>query len=394
MRTDGVRRTQAFGVLGLAVIVVFTAVSLGTYRHMFSSDVEVTLSSDRAGLLLEPGSEVKVRGLQVGEVRSVSRDGDKVRIVLALDHDKARYVPRDTAARIVASSVFGGKQVVLDASGAPAREPVTSGAVLRVASVTPEINDLFQQLSSVLEAVPVDELASTLSTVSNALAGRGSKLGEFLSALRTYVLALNGHSSQIARDLELASPVLNTYAEIAPQLTALLDHSTVIGETVHARNADIRALLDRFSTLGADGTELTSRISEPLVRSLHILRPVTELVEAYSPQFDCLLTAFSRMATQNRVLGYKQPGTQVTLSFLPGQETYKYPRDLPRFVSGAGPQCYSLPDVAIGGGVGGAPRRGYADGSHVYDQNGNTQDYGLGKPPVQLFLDGPGGGAR
>ena len=389
MRTHGVRRTQAFGILGLVAIVLFTAVSLGVYRHVFSSDVEITLSSDRAGLLLEPGSEVKVRGLQVGEVRSVRRDGDKVRIVVAIDHDRARYISRDTAAKIVASSVFGGKQIVLDASGAPAKNPVASGAVLRVTSVTPEINDLFQQLTSVLEAVPVDELASTLTTVSNALDGRGARLGEFLSALSTYVQALNGHSSQLAEDFELAAPVLNTYAQVAPQLTALLDHATVIGGTVHARNADLRALLERFDALGADGTELTNRISEPLVRSLQILRPVTEMVEDYSPQFDCLLTAFSGMATDNRVLGKKQPGTQVTMSFLPGQEIYQYPRDKPRFVSGAGPQCYSLPGVNIGGGVGGAPRRPYADGSHVYDQNGNTQDYGLGQPPVDLFLNGP-----
>ena len=51
MRTDGVRRTQALGLVGLAVIVLFTAVGLGVYRNVFSSAVEITLSSDRAGLL-------------------------------------------------------------------------------------------------------------------------------------------------------------------------------------------------------------------------------------------------------------------------------------------------------------------------------------------------------
>ena len=37
----------------------------------FSSYVPVTLTSDRAGLVMEPGAKVKLRGVQVGRVAAI-----------------------------------------------------------------------------------------------------------------------------------------------------------------------------------------------------------------------------------------------------------------------------------------------------------------------------------
>ena len=160
---DDVRRTQALGLVGVVVILTFIAVSLGVYRHAFSDAVEITVTSDRAGLLLEPGVEVKALGVRIGEVRSARSEDGSVRITVAIDEDKVRYVPEDATATIEASSALGGKQVVLETSGAVAAAPVTAGDVVPVTSVTPEINDLFQGLTDVLTAVPVDELATQVA---------------------------------------------------------------------------------------------------------------------------------------------------------------------------------------------------------------------------------------
>ena len=49
--------------------------------------VHVTLQTDKVGNQLAPPSDVKLRGLIVGEVREVTADGATATVELALDPD-------------------------------------------------------------------------------------------------------------------------------------------------------------------------------------------------------------------------------------------------------------------------------------------------------------------
>lgn len=75
-----------------------------------------------------PGSDVRVLGVRIGEVRKITPEGDRVRV--ELEYDRGRKVPADAQAAIVNSSVVSDRYVQL--------LPVyRKGAVLRDGDVVP-----------------------------------------------------------------------------------------------------------------------------------------------------------------------------------------------------------------------------------------------------------------
>src|SRR5690242_14410420 len=71
----------------VAMCVMTSALFTGAFRTY----VEVTLRSDRAGLIMEPGGKVRMRGLQVGQVARV--DANPVSLTLQIDPEMVEYIP-------------------------------------------------------------------------------------------------------------------------------------------------------------------------------------------------------------------------------------------------------------------------------------------------------------
>src|SRR5690554_2216868 len=111
--------------------------------------MDLTLYSDRSGLVLEPGAMVVRHGVQIGKVAAVRPEGDGARIELELDRRYEGRLPAETTADITSSTLFGGKRVVLGDGGPAATQVLASGDTLRADSVTTETQTVFQSLSEV-----------------------------------------------------------------------------------------------------------------------------------------------------------------------------------------------------------------------------------------------------
>ncbi len=62
---------RALGLLFMVVVTALVALTVGLYQKAFTPVTMIGLDADRAGNQLTPGADVKVRGLLVGEVRSI-----------------------------------------------------------------------------------------------------------------------------------------------------------------------------------------------------------------------------------------------------------------------------------------------------------------------------------
>ncbi|MGV9869710.1 MlaD family protein, partial [Rhodococcus koreensis] len=83
-------------ILGLAfflVLALFLAASFALFDKTFTTVVEIDLVTDSTGSALAPDSDVKVRGLIVGEVRSATPQEGEVTLALAIQPDKAPLIP-------------------------------------------------------------------------------------------------------------------------------------------------------------------------------------------------------------------------------------------------------------------------------------------------------------
>jgi phospholipid/cholesterol/gamma-HCH transport system substrate-binding protein len=97
-----------------AALIALTAM---LFTGTLSKKVQLTLVSDRAGLVMEDGAKVKLRGVQIGEVRSIGTEsgasGDLSKLTLKMDPGPFQYLPSNVEAEIKSSTAFGAKYVDL-----------------------------------------------------------------------------------------------------------------------------------------------------------------------------------------------------------------------------------------------------------------------------------------
>ncbi|MFZ2510217.1 MAG: MlaD family protein, partial [Gordonia sp. (in: high G+C Gram-positive bacteria)] len=133
----------------VGIITLATAQFLG----WFADTQRVTLYAPRAGLVMAPDAKVKLRGVEVGRVATISESGDQAVLTLDMATDQLRYVPANVHADIKSNTIFGAKAInlVIPAEGAAGQ--LKGGATIEKSQVVVELNTIYQQLVEVLAQV-------------------------------------------------------------------------------------------------------------------------------------------------------------------------------------------------------------------------------------------------
>ncbi len=186
------------GYLALAAALV--AVALLAYEKAFTPTTDVTLRTGAIGNALQKGSDVKLNGVPVGEVSRVRTDPDGAELTLALQPDISETLPPDTTARLLPKTLFGERYVslVAPASGSSGRSAggatgLSDGDVIYqdASDEAVELEELFDELLPVLQALQPEKLQATLSELSTMLRGRGADLGDSMARWSDYLEQLN-----------------------------------------------------------------------------------------------------------------------------------------------------------------------------------------------------------
>ncbi len=85
-----VRIAAAIMAALIVAAVVFTYLA---YTAAFTSTDKVTVTSPRAGLVMDRDAKVKYRGIQIGEVESIEYAGDQAKLTLAIDSKRDALHP-------------------------------------------------------------------------------------------------------------------------------------------------------------------------------------------------------------------------------------------------------------------------------------------------------------
>ncbi|WP_157581584.1 MlaD family protein, partial [Phycicoccus sp. Root563] len=104
---------RAYGVGFIAVVALLVGLSIASFQKRFTPVVTVTLLTDRIGSQLQAASDVKLRGLIVGEVRSIRTTGNGASLELALKPEMATLIPANVSARLLPKTLFGERYVDL-----------------------------------------------------------------------------------------------------------------------------------------------------------------------------------------------------------------------------------------------------------------------------------------
>src|SRR5262249_15053496 len=159
--------------------------------------------TDKVGNQLAVLGDVKVRGLQVGEIRKITPTADGAELELAIDPGKATLIPRNVTAQFIPKTLFGDRYVALRIPQNAAPQHLSGGDVIQQDKSTRavELESALDHLLPVLQAVQPEKLSSTLTAISTALDGRGKQLGDTLSDLGKLVGDLNPHVPELRHDI-------------------------------------------------------------------------------------------------------------------------------------------------------------------------------------------------
>ncbi|HWU20008.1 MAG TPA: MCE family protein [Nocardioides sp.] len=337
-----IARAAGVGLI-LAVIGAF-ALTAAFYNRAFDNPAQVTLTTARAGLVMDAGNKVKLRGVEIGRVGSVRLKDGKAVIVLDLDRDQLDQVPANVTAQIRATTVFGAKYVELVPPADPSTARLADGSSVRATGVTVEVNTVFDDLDRVLGGLDVAGLNNTLTVVARTLSGRGAQMAQVAARADDYLTRLQPELPQLRRDLLGVARLARLGVQISPALLAILRNATVTANTVNSQSNNLSTLLLDLSILGDHGARVLGVNADALATLLRTLRPTAATLHAYSTELPCL---FQGLDNTRKLIGAVIGGTSHALRALVSVRsklpTYTVPKDLPGLPHGRGPTCAGLP---------------------------------------------------
>ena len=334
-----VRRSA--GIAFLLVMAVLAWLSIQVYQEKFSDDVLVTLKTDRIGNQLNSSSEVKARGVVVGDVRAVRGGQDGAVIELAIKPEALGRIPKDVTALLIPKTLFGERYVQLSIPDGSTADPIEAGDVIRQdrSRNAIELERVFDDLMPVLKAVQPEKLATTLTAIATALEGRGERIGDTMANTASYLEEFNPNLPTLTDDLRDLAEVSELYGDIAPDLLDSLTDSSVTLNTVADQRVQLTDLYAQVTRSSQDVTVFLRNNSANLIRLAASSRAPLEVAAEYSPSFPCTLKALTDLKPSvDRLL--RDGGMHVDLIVTEDRGKYVPGRDDPVYDATGGPRCY------------------------------------------------------
>lgn len=271
--------------------------------------VDVTLGEVGQGVVA--GSDVKIRGVIVGEVRDISLDRD-LDAVAELELDQPYRVPRRAEFAVTAKTLLGERQIEIRYDGPWDRGPfLADGAHVDDPARVAEVQDVLAELGGLLDAVDPADLATLVSDGLGAIDGRGPAIARSVedgaAAADVLSRSLDDQTAALA-DLSLVAEELGergaAFNRMGEELIAGLP-------TISANEAGTQRLLDQLRR-AAPVLDTTLRVDRDSIdRLLRSGDSVTRLLFAYRPEVGEVINGLADY-TEKWGTGFKSPATTGT----------------------------------------------------------------------------------
>lgn len=338
-------RLLVAGLVYITAVGVFVAGSIAIYEKVFTKVTWVTVDARAAGLQLPKFGDVRMHGVLVGQIRSISQDGHQAVIRLGLQPGAAKQIPANVSVKILPTTLFGQKYVELVDPVAPSARSLTDGAVIPASRVTTsvELQTILAKLYPLLTAVRPQDLDETLYAVAHALQGNGERLGQMVTTLDAYLRTMNVHLPTLHQDMSELADVAHTYALAAPDVVSLLKNATTTANTLSTQRRQLKGLLSNVTGLSKDSTALLTRNEAGIDAEGRLAVPLMRLLSTYSPEYPCLLEGLDKYTGRLNQI-FRNSRVYQTMTFGGDQRPAYTRQDRPAYGEiGHGPWCLGLP---------------------------------------------------
>jgi len=269
-------------VAGLVVVLVVALVAAAGALRSGDDRTVVTAQFTRA-VGLYPGSEVRILGIPVGEVREVRPTGDTVTVTL--EYDSEYRVPADAKAAVVAPSLVSDRYVQLlpvYTSGPALRDGDVIGADRTAVPV--ELDRITGSLDELMVALGPQgansdgALTRLLRTGAANLEGQGEKLNQTTSDVADAVGTLSGSREDLFGTVRGLQQFTSTLADNDDEIRALNTNLASVADQLAGERDDLAAALANLSVALQEVSTFVADNRKILGEDLKALEDVTASV--------------------------------------------------------------------------------------------------------------------
>lgn len=259
-------RNIVSGAIGILVLVALAAVGIKASFGAYDSGYELRGTFVAAGQGLLAGSDVKIRGVDVGEVERIRLAGQRAEIIVRIG-DGTR-IPRTAQAVVRPKTLFGEKFIDI----VPGDDELTGpylGDGDEIADTLGgfELEQVLTDAYPVLAAIDPVELTTVLGELADAGDGLGDRIGSAIengATLAELAVSNDAEFRALTRDLATLGEELDV---LAPAAVAGARDLAVALPTITDRRTELSRALGATSRLSSDLAELL-RANESFTRRL------------------------------------------------------------------------------------------------------------------------------
>ncbi|AIJ21303.1 MlaD family protein [Amycolatopsis methanolica] len=286
MKTNKARRAVGALVTTLAV----AATCVGASQPDSGSSTVVGYFTDASPL--DPGSQVRASGVQVGTVDSIQLDSGRAKVTMTLDR-AVLPLHRDAKLTIKPVSLLGERFIDVDA-GSPT-QPYLSPAIVPVTQTSSAVT--LQQVIDTFDDPTSTSLAVVLSSLGEGFRDAGPQAAQAISALAPAMIQtkslgdlLRGQNQQLGELVDRVQPVADALASNDGKVLDDLVGSTQTTLSTLAVNQQglDQTLAELPSTLTQARQTLQNLtgVAAPATPTLQSIRPITGNLDQISGELD------------------------------------------------------------------------------------------------------------
>ncbi len=243
------------GAIGLVVLLALITLGIKASFGAFDGGYELRGTFAAAGQGLLPGSDVKIRGINVGEVKSIELVDNRALIKLRIEDDTR--VPVTAQAVIRPKTLFGEKFIDLAPGDTEMSGPyLADGDEIADTLGGFELERVLSDTYPVLQAIDPAELAVVLDELATAGDGLGENINRSLvnaAALTELAASNDAEFRQFIGDLALLSESIDS---ISPDLLSAARDLNVALPSLNERDDRLNAALVQTARLSGDLADL------------------------------------------------------------------------------------------------------------------------------------------
>jgi phospholipid/cholesterol/gamma-HCH transport system substrate-binding protein len=228
------------GVLVL-ILVLGVGQSFASVPMLFATPIYYAQFSDTGGL--NGGDHVRIAGVDVGKVRSLEIDGDKVKIGFSLG---GTQIGTQSRAAIRTDTILGRRNIEIEPRGST---PLRANGVLPLGQTTTpyQIYDAFFDVSKAASGWDTQTVKRSLNVLSETIDQTYPHLSDALKGVERFSDTIGKRDDEIKHLLANANKIAGILGSRSEQINRLLVNAQTLLAAINQRNYAVSMLLERVS---------------------------------------------------------------------------------------------------------------------------------------------------